>query len=318
MIATAVLRHDRTPRAVLDRLLVDRDRDALCVLAARSRWVERSGAVERLVDLDDPEVDLAPLRHWSPRPAVHRIVTRSRPGTGRPSLGARVPADRRAEGAPPPAGGLMWLCSTEPDLVEELLAREGSRLGLGHQRLGCPRLFEHGGAGRLARLAGRDVLGCSATTVCAKALASADPVAVLRARLDRELAPEKLIRKLRRTRHAPHARHLVESLPPGESVDWAALEAAHAEEPLPYWRDIVRLDGVPEDVRLLTCLGAAARRTDAPPRAAEARALLTDLVRTGLGTGPAAWRRAAERLTGLDPEWNALSTVEALLTGSAC
>ncbi|MFE0450274.1 hypothetical protein ACFW2D_03090 [Streptomyces sp. NPDC058914] len=379
LLAAYLLRHDRTPRAVLDRLLTDRDHDALRVLAAQSRWMEPSGAVQRLVDLDDPEVDLALLRHCTLQPAVHRIVTRSRPVTGRPSLGDRVLADWRTEGSARPAGGLMWLCSAEPDLVEELLAREGSRLGLGHQLLGCLRLFEHGGADRLARLAGRDVLGRSATTVCAKALASADPAAVLRARLDGELAPEKLVRKLRRARHAPHARHLVESLPPGESVDWAALEAAHAQEPLPYWRDIVRADGVPEDVRLrhaallpepgpdgllgspqltrerarhglgshfhcapttqldglltagllnsadlirraapaarmLTYLGAAARRTDAPPQAAYARAHLTDLVHTTLGTDPAAWRRVAERLTGLDPEWNALSTVEALLT----
>ncbi|GAA2730053.1 hypothetical protein [Streptomyces nogalater] len=378
LLAAYLLRHDRTPRTVLDRLLADRDPDALRVLASQSRWMERSGAVERLVDLDDPEVDLALLRHWIPRPLVHRIVTRSRPGAGRPSLGARVLADWRAGHSARPAGGLMWLCSAEPDLLEELLETEGSRLGLGYQLLGCLRLLEYGGADRLARLAGRGVLGRSATTVCAKALASADPAAVLRARLDRELAPEKLVRKLRRARHAPHARDLVESLPPGEPVDWAALEAAHTGEPLPYWRDIIRLDGVPEDVRLrhaallpepgpdglpggarltrerarhglgdlfrhapttqldglltaglldgadlmrlaapaariLAYLGAAARRTDAPPEAAEARALLADLVRSGLGTDPAAWHRVARRLTGLDPEWDPVSAVEALL-----
>jgi len=378
LLAAYLLRHDRTPRAVLDRLLTDRDHDALRVLAAQSRWMKRSGAVERLVELDDPEVDLALLRHWNPRPVVQRIVTRSRPDAGRPSLGARVLADWRAGNAARPAGGLMWLCSAEPDLVEELLEREGSRLGLGHQLLGCVRLLEHGGADRLARLVGRDVLGRSATTVCAKALASADPAAVLRARLEGELAPEKLVRKLRRARHAAHARDLVESRPPGEPVDWAALEAAHAQEPLPYWQDIVRLDGVPEDVKLrhaallpepgpdglpgsarltrerarhglggqfhcapttqldglltaglldgadlvrlaapaallLAYLGAAARRTDAPPQAAEARTLLADLVRARLGTDPTAWGRVAERLTGLDPEWNPNSTVEALL-----
>ncbi|WP_225804063.1 hypothetical protein [Streptomyces sp. NK15101] len=378
LLAAYLLRYDRTPRAVLDRLLADRDPAALRILAAQSRWMERSGAVERLVDLDDPEVDLVLLRHWNPRPIVHRIVARSRSGTGRPSLGARVLADWRAGGSAWPAGGLAWLCSAEPDLVEELLEKHGRRLGLGHQLLGCLRLFEHGSAARLARLAGRDALGRSATTLCAKALASADPAAVLRARLDRELAPEKLVRKLRRVPHAPHARDLVESLPPGEPVDWTALEAAHAREPLPYWRDIVRLDGVPEDVRLrhaallpepgpdgmpggarltrerarhglgglfhcapstqldglltarlldgadlvrlaapatrlLAYLGAAARRTDAPPGAAEARALLAELVHSELGTDPAAWRRVAERLTGLDPEWDPASTVETLL-----
>lgn len=380
LLAAYLLRHDRTPRVALDRLLADRDRDALRVLAAQSRWLERSGAVERLVDLDDPEVDLALLRHWNPRPTVHRIVTRSRPGTGRPSLGARVLADWRAEGSAWPAGGPVWLCSAEPDLVEELLEREGRRLGLGHQLLGCLRLFEHGGADRLARLVGRKALGPSAATVCAKALASTDPAAVMRARLDRETAPDKLVRKLRGAQSAPRARDLVESLPPGEPVDWSALEAAHAREPLPYWQDIVRLDGVPEDVRLrhaallpepgpdgllgsarltrerarhglgglfhrapttqldglltaglldgadlvrlatpaawlLAYLGSAARRTDAPPEAAEARTLLTGLVRTSLGTDPAAWHRVAERLTGLDPEWDPCSTVEALLAG---
>ncbi|MFF7401677.1 hypothetical protein [Streptomyces murinus] len=380
LLAAYLLRYDRTPRVALDRLLAGRDREALRVLAAQSRWMERSGGIERLVDLDDPEVDLVLLRHWIPRPAVHRIVARSRPGAGRPSLGARVLADWRAGGAAWPAGGSMWLCSAELDLVEELLEREGPRLGLGHQLLGCLRVFEYGGADRLARLVGRDVLGPSAATVCVKALASADPAGVIRARLDREIAPDKLVRKLRRAQGAPRARDLVASLPPGEPVDWAALEAAHAQEPLPYWQDIVRLDGVPEDVRLryaaslpepgpdglrggarltrerarfglgghfhcapstqldglltaglldgtdlvrlaapatllLAYLGSAARRTDAPPGAAEARTVLAALVRSGLGADPAAWHRVAARLTGLDPEWDPVSTVEALLAG---
>ncbi|MEU6466031.1 hypothetical protein [Streptomyces sp. NPDC046976] len=380
LLAAYLLRHDRTPRIALDRLLAGRDREALRVLAAQSRWMKRSGGVERLVDLDDPDVDLTLLRHWMPRPARHRIVARSRPGAGRPSLGARVLADWRAGGAARPVGGSMWLCSGELDLVEELLEREGSRLGLGHQLLGCLRVFEYGGADRLARLAGRNVLGPSAATVCVKALASADPAGVIRARLDREIAPDRLVRRLRRAQSAPRARDLVASLPPGEPVDWAALEAAHAQEPLPYWQDIVRSDGVPEEVRLryaaslpepgpdglpggarltreraryglggdfhcapstqldgllsaglldgadlvrlaapaallLAYLGSAARRTDAPPEAAGARTVLADLVRSGLGTDPAAWHRVAARLTGLDAGWDPVSTVEALLAG---
>ncbi|MFB8034608.1 hypothetical protein ACFC5Z_17025 [Streptomyces sp. NPDC056004] len=250
LLAAYLLRYDRTPLRVLDRLLAGRDRDALRVLAAQSRWMKRSGAVERLVDLDDPDVDLALLRHWNPRPTVHRIVTRSRPVAGRTSLGGRVLADWRARGSAYPAGGLVWLCSAEPDLIEELLAKEGTKLGLGHQLVGCLRLFEHGGADRLARVAGADLLGRAATTVCTKALAAADPATVLRARLDRELAPGKLVTKLRRAPHAAQAREIVGSLPPGEAVDWAALEAAHAEEPIPYWSDVVRLDDVPEEVRL--------------------------------------------------------------------
>ncbi|MEU2129191.1 hypothetical protein [Streptomyces sp. NPDC018352] len=378
LLAAYLLRYDRTPLRVLDRLLAGRDRDALRVLAAQSRWMKRSGAVERLVDLDDPDVDLALLRQWNPRPLVHRIVTRSRPVAGKTSLGGRVLADWRAGGSAYPAGGSAWLCSAEPDLVEELLAREGKKLGLGHQLLGCLRLFEHGGADRLARVAGADLLGRAATTVCAKALAAADPAAVLRARLDRELAPGKLVTKLRRARHSAQTRAVFGSLPPGEAVDWAALEAAHAEAPIPYWSDVVRLDEAPEELRLrhaallgepgpdglsgsvrltrerarhglgglyhcapatqldgllaaglltgadllsqaapaariLTYLSGTARRTDAPPEAAAARTGLAELVRSRLGTDERAWARVAERLTGLDPEWEPMSPVAALL-----
>nr|PPQ57538.1 hypothetical protein C5F59_13180 [Streptomyces sp. QL37] len=251
LLAAYLLRHDRTPRHVLDRLLAGRDPDALRVLAAQCRWLD-DGAAERLADLDDPDIDLVLLRHLTHRPTVHRIVTRSRPrrGAGPPSLGARALAEWQAGGGARPAGGLTWLCSAEPGPIEELLVREGAQLGLGHQLLGCLRLLEHGGADRLADVAGRDVLGRAATTLCAKALASADPAAVLRARLDRELAPEKVLVKLRRARHAAQARGVVEALPPGEPVDWAALEAAHEQDPVPYWRDLINLPLVPEDVRM--------------------------------------------------------------------
>ncbi|MFG3529067.1 hypothetical protein ACGF8B_20260 [Streptomyces sp. NPDC047917] len=378
LLAAYLLRYDRTPRRAFDRLLAGRDRDALRVLAEQARWMGRSGSVERLVDLDDPDVDLALLRQGSPRRTVHRIVTRSRPVAGSTSLGGRVLADWRARGSARPAGGLMWLCSAEPDLVEELLAKEGTKLDVAHQLLGCLRLLEHGGADRLARVAGSDLLGRAVATVCAKALAAAGPAGVLRARLDRELAPGKLVAKLRRARHAAFARDVVESLPPGEAVDWAALEAAHAEDPFAYWSDVVRLDEVPEEVRLrhaallpepgpdglsgsvrltreraryglggpfhcapatqldgllaagllsgadllwsaapaariLAYLSGTARRTDAPPEAAAARAGLAELVRSRLGTDGAAWARVAERLTGHAPEWEPMSPVAALL-----
>ncbi|WP_353941698.1 hypothetical protein ABII15_08695 [Streptomyces sp. HUAS MG91] len=244
LLAAHLLRHDHTPRPLLDRLLAARDPDALRVLAAQSRWLD-GASLERLVDLDDPDVDLALLRHWNPRPTVLRIVHRCRP-----PLRDRVLAAWHADGGDLPGGGLAWLDSAEPDLVEVILVRDGARLGLGPQLLGCLRLLEHGGADRLARLAGRDLLGRTATTVCAKALASGDPAGVIRARLDRERAPEKLIGKLRRARHAAQARDLVATPPVGQSVDWAVLEAAHAEDPIPYWADLVPLPGVPEDVQL--------------------------------------------------------------------
>ncbi|BBC98443.1 hypothetical protein SRO_7267 [Streptomyces rochei] len=136
--------------------------------------MERCGGSDRLIDLDDLDVDLALLRHRLLLTAVHRIVARSRPGAGRPPLGARVPAEWRAWGATWPAGGPMWLCSAEPGPVHELLERAGARSGLGYQLVGCLRVFEYGGADRLARLVGRNVLG-PAAAVYVKALASAAP-----------------------------------------------------------------------------------------------------------------------------------------------
>ncbi|MEU9057341.1 hypothetical protein AB0D13_00230 [Streptomyces sp. NPDC048430] len=281
LLAAYLLRYDRTPRHLLDRLLAGRDPDALRVLAAQCRWLE-DGSAERLADLDDPDIDLVLLRHLTHRPTVHRIVTRSRPhrGAGPPSSGARVLAEWRAGGGARPAGGLTWLCSAEPGLVEELLIREGAQLGLGHQLLGCLRLLEHGGADRLAGLAGRNVLGRAATSLCAKALASADPAAVLRARLDRELAPEKLLVKLRRARHAAQARGIVQALPPGEPVDWEALEAAHEQDPLPYWGDLINLPGAPEDVRMRH---AALLPEPGPDGLPEGERLTRERARHGLG-----------------------------------
>lgn len=126
------------------------------------------------------------------------------------------------------------LCLAEPDLVEELLVKEGSALPPAHQLLCCLNLLRHGGAAWLATVAGRNLLGRTATTVSAKALASADPGAVLRARLDRELAPAKLVSKLRRARYAHQTREAVTALSPGEAVDREAVEAAHARDPIPF------------------------------------------------------------------------------------
>ncbi|MGW4886961.1 hypothetical protein [Streptomyces murinus] len=99
LLAACLLRYDRTPRVTLDRLLSGRDREA----ARPRRPVPLDEAVrgsDRLIDLDDLDVDLALLRHRLPRTAVHRIVARSRPGAGRPLLAARV-RPSGVPGAPP-------------------------------------------------------------------------------------------------------------------------------------------------------------------------------------------------------------------------
>lgn len=247
LLAAYLLRYDRTPRHVLDRLLAGRDPDALRVLAAQSRWLSE-GMTDRLVDLVDAKVDLALLRYGTGERLARRIVARSRPGAvGR--VGALVLERLRAEPAAEPAGGDRWLDSAEPELVREVLARRGTELSFVRQVLGCLRLVEHGGAPQLAALVAAGRLGQGAMKLCAKALSGPDPAAVLRARLERETAPARLVARLRRAGNRWQARHVVESVP--TAVDWTALEAAHRQEqPLPYWEDLVNLPGVPAGVRL--------------------------------------------------------------------
>ncbi|MEV5510173.1 hypothetical protein [Streptomyces orinoci] len=249
LLAAYLLRHDHTPRPVFNRLLADRDPQALRILAAQSRWLDH-GLVERLAELDDADVDLSLLRHTGGNPSLaRRIVARTRrPAAGTSPVAARVLAELRADPSSAPIGGLHWLCSAEPDLIEEILIRQGSQLTLVHQILGCLHLLQYGGAGRLAALLGREPLGQAATGLCAKALDSKDPAVVLRARLDRELAPAKLVKKLRRAQAPWQAVSAVAAIPVG--VDWEALEAAHREEPLPHWEQLINLPDVPAELRL--------------------------------------------------------------------
>ncbi|MFE9636104.1 hypothetical protein [Streptomyces sp. NPDC006463] len=248
MLAAYLLRYDRTPRTVLDRLLAGRDPQALRVLASQTRWLA-PGAGELLADLGEPDVDLALLRHGTAPQVARSIVARSRPDSADPSegLGARVLAALRADPSAGLVGGARWLSSAEPDLIEEVFARR-TDLSLAQQVLGCLHLSEHGGPDRLAALVARGVLGQAATKLCVKALESGDPVAVLRARAARELAPGKLITRLRRVTQHWQTTGVLWDRPNG--IDWQAVETAHAEEPLPNWPYIVRHPDAPAALRL--------------------------------------------------------------------
>ncbi|MEU3778917.1 hypothetical protein AB0F11_38085, partial [Streptomyces sp. NPDC032472] len=248
LLAAYLLRHDRTPRTVFARLLAGRDPQALRVLASQTRWLS-PGAGELLADLGETDVDLALLRHGTTSQVASRIVARSRPGGGRPAegLGARVLAELRADPSAGPVGGARWLSSAEPELIEEVFARR-TDLGLVQQVLGCLHLCEHGGPGRLAALVARGVLGQAATRLCVKALESGDPDAVLRARADRELAPGRLIARLRRATHHWQTTGVLRDRLYG--IDWDAVESAHAEDPLPQWSYIVRHPDAPAALRL--------------------------------------------------------------------
>ncbi|WP_435179225.1 hypothetical protein [Actinacidiphila sp. bgisy145] len=383
-LAAYLLRYDRTPRPAYERLLAGRDPRALRVLGTQQRRLS-DGLAARLAEVDDPGTDLVLLRHTRDPLVVDRIVARSARRSAAPGgdgkgaqsadpVAAGVLASLRADPKAGPPGGMVWLGAPVPDLVEELLTRYGTELDFVRQVRGCLSLLEHGGAARLTSLAARGALGRAATRLCVKALAAPDPAAVLRARVARELAPAKLVKKLRGASHRWVATSLVARHP--GPVDWQALEAAHQEEPLPHWEDLIGMgplelrlrhphmlpepgpDGLPDGAAatlararhglaghyhcaaatqidgllasglltaadllheaapaalLLDYLGSAARRPDAPPQAAAALAELADLVRSRLGSAPAAWARVDERLTGRDPRWAPQSTVADLL-----
>ncbi|WP_371675064.1 hypothetical protein [Streptomyces sp. NBC_01276] len=281
LLAAYLTRHERTPRTAFGRLLAGRDPHALYVLAARTRRLE-AGADVLLADLDDPEVDLTLLRYGSTTPTGRRIVARSRPhgttGAGTVSVGALALADARRDPSGRLAGGALWLHSAEPDLIEEVFAREGRDLSLLQQVLGCLNLLEHGGADRLAALVRRDLLGRAAATLCAKALASTDPAAVLRTRAARELAPEKFITRLRRDRPAWQAPGGAATVPGG--IDWEAVEAAHTEEPLPNWGWVVNSASAPAGLRLRN---AALVREPGPDGLPDGAELTRARARYGLG-----------------------------------
>ncbi|MFG2616800.1 hypothetical protein ACGFXC_04195 [Streptomyces sp. NPDC048507] len=279
LLAAHLLRHDRTPRIAFDRLLAQRDPRALHVLAAQSRWLP-AGEEERLADLADPRVDLALLRHGTTARTARRVIARSlpRPGAGAATVGALVRADVQEDPSAPPAGGTGWLYSAEPDLIEEVFARQGAGLSLVQQVVGCLHLLEHGGAARLAGLVRRGPLGPAAARLCVKALAAPDPAAVLRARAARELDPAKAVTRLRRTRNAWQVPGALSAAPGG--IDWAALEAAHAREPLPHWERIVNRADAPADLRLRHAALVAEPGPDGLPDGA---ALTRARARYGLG-----------------------------------
>ncbi|OEJ97559.1 hypothetical protein [Streptomyces thermolilacinus] len=241
LLAAYLLRRTPTPHGPFAHLLDLRDPAALRLLSEQHRWLS-DGSVLRLLDLADPDVDLALLRTSHDRAVLRRLAARKGPAAAR--LAADLRADPRAE----PPGGSVWLESAEPDLVEYVLARSGKRLNLAQQLVGCMSLLRHGGPERLAALADSGVLGATATRLCRKALASDDPQSPLADRLRRELGPDRIVKRLRRARSRWETRAVIDTSP--GPLDWDALEAAHHEEPLPAWEELVRGPEAPHGIRL--------------------------------------------------------------------
>ncbi|MFD8148515.1 hypothetical protein [Streptomyces sp. NPDC059708] len=242
LLAAYLMRHDRTPRVLLGRLLAGRDPAALRLLAAQSRRLTEE-AGQLLADLDDPETDLALLRSGAGAHLAARIVGRPHDRTA-----ARVLAWLAEDPSARVPGGARWLHAREPGLIEAVFARHGDELGFAQQAVGCLSLLEHGGAARLTALVGEGRLGQAAAKLCVKALGSPDPAAVLRARVALELAQAKLLTRLRKsTGHWQTTGTLMAT--PG-AVDWEALAEAHEEDPIPNWKFLVNLRSAPAALRL--------------------------------------------------------------------
>ncbi|MFJ8696284.1 hypothetical protein ACIRED_25715, partial [Streptomyces roseolilacinus] len=273
LLAAYLLRHRPTPAAPFAHLLHLRDPAALRILSAQCRRLD-DGAVHRLLDLADPDVDLAVLCATTDPEPLRRIAARPGPAA------ARLAADLRADPLATPPGGTVWLESAEPDLIAYVFARSGRHLGLAQQLAGCLSLLRHGGRARLAALEQSGVLGATATRLCRKALASDDPQAPLAARLERELSADRLVARLRRAGGAWRTREILDGTPCPRDWDWDALDAAHRDEPIPHWEQLVRHPEAPRDFRLRN-----AAHLHAPSRGAvpPGRELTVARVRYGLG-----------------------------------
>ncbi|MFD4140145.1 hypothetical protein ACFWSO_14390, partial [Streptomyces sp. NPDC058572] len=240
-LAAYLLRYDRTPRAAFDHLLQLGDPEALRILATQSRWLNDE-LEDRLADLHDPAVDLALLRNSGHRHITLRVIMSPGP------LTAGLLTELRSDPVATPPGGVLWLRSAEPDLIEEVFARMGKPLSLVQQLVGCLNLLRCGGPQRLSALVDAGRLGQAATRLCQKALAADDPLAVIQARAERELSTEKLAKRLRRCERHWQTADVIRRT--AAEPDWKSLEAEHLREPIPHWDQLVNLPDAPLGLKL--------------------------------------------------------------------
>ncbi|MFE2869324.1 hypothetical protein [Embleya sp. NPDC059259] len=187
-----------------------------------------------------------------------------------------------------------------PDVVEVALAGMAGKLSLLDQLLAARNVLRFGGPHRLRALIERGLLGSGAARVAAKATADGvdDPIeaglAVLTARIDRELAPTRLVARLRACERLADAERVLDR---PYRRDWALLVGEHAREPWPAGvrQALVNRPDAPDEVILAmptdlrpTEAFAAARRS---PRAA--RTVAAWVLPDG---GTAEWHLEVERL----------------------
>ncbi|MFJ3950606.1 hypothetical protein ACIPXV_11205 [Streptomyces libani] len=244
------------PDALLGHLFTHDDRAALLVLARSSRHRELN---LRLLAVDDPTINAALYRaaHSSSSTVEIRRIILSRRPQGRtadapddllplaPELRERL-LERSYFDKRWAKYHRVLVEAADLELVEHALASWGKRLPLPDHLLAARNVLRHGGPGRLRSLIDRGLLSAGAAKVATKALSAPDPVAVLTARLDKELSTERLVAKLRTCGEYEHEEVL--DLP--YTRDWDVLIRAHEQDPFRsrVWGTIARLPDAPDEL----------------------------------------------------------------------
>ncbi|MGW3567741.1 hypothetical protein ACWDSL_28450 [Streptomyces sp. NPDC000941] len=271
-----VAQRQAAPEAVVEHLKRCGDREALVMLA---EWIDLDPPTHRaLLAHGDPEIHLALLApHFH-----HGLEEARRVLDGSVPL---APYESRIPGNAFP----HLLHASEPELIEAAFTHDRGRFKTPEQLVGCLNMLRRGGPHRLSALLATGRVGPAVTKMCQKALASADPLATLEERAQRELTTKKLASRLRRVRSTlgyPDTERLVALFP---DIDWAYLEAEHAREPFEFWSAVVGHATAPSAVAARhagAILGdRRASRRGRPPRDVE---IARGMARRGLGTSD--WR----------------------------
>ncbi|KAK1182955.1 hypothetical protein B7755_035385 [Streptomyces sp. NBS 14/10] len=230
------------PEAVVEHVKGCGDREALMMLA---EWIDLDPPAHRaLLAFGDPEIHLALLapHFYTGSEEARGVLDGSVPLA---PYEARIPGNAYPD----------LLHAAEPELIEAAFVHDRGRFKTAEQLVGCLNLLRRGGPHRLSALLATGRVGPAVTKMCKQALASADPLAALEKRAERELTTEKLASRLRRvrvTRGFADTERLLALFP---DIDWAYLEAEHAREPFEFWSVVVG--------RATTPSAVAARHADA-------------------------------------------------------
>ncbi|WP_086860488.1 MULTISPECIES: hypothetical protein [Streptomyces] len=229
-----VAQRQAAPEAVVEHLTRRGDREALMMLA---EWIDLDPPTHHaLLALGDPEIHLALLapHFYTGSEEARQVLDGSVPLAPYEARSVDMRLRRVPGNAYPDL-----LHAAEPELIEAAFEYDRGRFKTPEQLVGCLNMLRRGGPHRLSALLATGRVGSAVTKMCQKALASADPLAALEQRAERELTTEKLasrLRKVRVTRGFVDTERLLALFP---DIDWAYLEAEHAREPFDFWSVVV-------------------------------------------------------------------------------